>query len=133
MYRNRVRPLLALLLLVLASLACIPGTERVIGEVTCVDDGYLFGSGTQYICYCPTDGKAYRGGELSSPTLRGIDPARLKTLACSDPFAQTLNQNSALPTEPPTEEPTEEPRLHRSPNRPGSIEALPHRRLHGMR
>ncbi|MBK6793030.1 MAG: hypothetical protein IPG80_10950 [Anaerolineales bacterium] len=124
MYRNRVRPLLALLLLVLASLACIPGTERVIGEVTCVDDGYLFGSGTQYICYCPTDGKAYRGGELSSPTLRGIDPARLKTLACSDPFAQTFIQDPALdlaPTEPPTEAPTEASASTEAPTDPAPL------------
>jgi hypothetical protein len=116
--------LLALLVLILASLACIPGTERKIGEVTCIDDGYLFGSGTQYICYCPTDGMAYRGGELSSSTLTGIDPARLKTLACTDPFAQTFNpnpSNDVSPTEPPTEEPTEEPAATEPPTDPAPL------------
>ena len=107
------RPLLALLLLVFVSLACIPGTKKVVGEVTCVDEGYAFGLGTQYQCYCPLDGKAYSNGQFSGPELRKLDPTVLKEVACTDYFAaQPINQDPALnlaPTEPPTEEPTEEP------------------------
>ncbi|MFN8382090.1 MAG: hypothetical protein U0V02_09130 [Anaerolineales bacterium] len=112
MHHKHTRPLLALLVLILASLACIPGAERKIGEVSCIDKGYLFGIGTQYQCYCPIDGLAYSSGKLSSHELTGIDPAKLKALACTDLFGQTVDQpslNEVSATEPPTEEPTAPP------------------------
>ena len=118
------RPLLALLLLILVSLACIPGTKRVIGEVTCVDEGYTFGLGTQYQCYCPTDGNPYAGGRLASSELTGIDPAWLKTLACSDGLGNSMVQdtpNDVPPTEAPTEPPTEEPAPTDAPTDPAPL------------
>lgn len=122
--KTNTRPLLALLLLILASLACIPGTKRVIGEVTCVDEGYTFGLGTQFQCYCPTDGNAYAGGRLASPELTGIDPAWLKTLACSDGLGNSMVQdtsNDVSPTEAPTEAPTEEPAPTEPPTDPAPL------------
>ena len=107
------RPLLALLVLVFVSLACIPGTKKVIGEVTCVNEGFAVGIGTRYQCYCPLDGKPSSNGKFSSRDLEDIDPTFLKEVACTEYLAaQSINQNPALnlvPTEPPTEEPTEEP------------------------
>ena len=103
------RPLLALLVLVFVSLACIPGTKKVVGEVTCVDQGYTFPYGTQYKCSCPMDGKTYPAGQLSAAQLSSYNPTSLKTVVCTDYYAgQSINQDPA-PTEPPTEEPTEEP------------------------
>ena len=123
MLHKSARPLLALFLLILANLACIPGSKKVIGEVTCVDEGYTFGLGTQFQCYCPTDGNAYAGGRLASPELTGIDPAWLKTLACSDGVGNSMVQdtpNDVSPTEPPTEEPaaTEPPVVDPAPLKP---------------
>ena len=113
MHQKHARPLLALLMLVLASLACIPGTKKTFGEVTCVDQGYVFLLGTQYQCYCPTDGLAYPSGRMAYPELRVKDPADIKTIACTDYHAaQPVLQNpfdSILPTEPPTDEPVAPP------------------------
>lgn len=106
------RPLLALLVLVFVSLACIPGTKKVIGEVTCVNEGFAIGYGTRYQCYCPIDGSASSNGKFKSSELDDLDPTVLKEVACTEYLAaQSINQNPAFnlaPTEPPTEEPTEE-------------------------
>lgn len=123
MHKKHARPMLALLVLILASLACVPGTKKVIGEVTCVDTGYVFLLGTQFQCYCPIDGLAYRSGQLASPELTGIDPTRLKALACTDLFAaQSVDQpslNEVSATEPPTEEPAAaEPPVDPAPLKP---------------
>lgn len=110
MYYKLSRPLLALLVLLLASLACGPQKTIVVGgDVTCNLHG--IGYGLVYRCICPIDGSSSNDGDFTRGELQTYDSSIIRSEACKGYFHQLSQNNNAQPaaTEPPTEAPTEPP------------------------
>lgn len=115
------RPLLVLLVIILASLACSRQTinqkEMTFGQVTCTrqDNGpfVMMDENAAYVCQCPSNAALLK--EYGLETLQDMNTDTLAQLVCTSP--NVPNTNGAAPTEPPTEEPaaTEEPPTNPAP------------------
>ena len=125
MHHKYPRPLLALLLLILASLACafVPADQTITkGAVSCraseAPDSYLEYVSLEYNCYCPN------GRQLMDPYKRSVlnkmSDEELAQL-CANLYSGTSRNipSSAGSTEPSTEEPAPtEPPLDPAPLKP---------------
>ncbi|MFN8382089.1 MAG: hypothetical protein U0V02_09125 [Anaerolineales bacterium] len=113
MHRNHVRPLLALLALILASLACGPQKTIVVGGDVACSMYYLSTNGIVYRCACPMDGSTSDAAEFTTRELKEIDSSTIRSTACMEYNRQHSSQNENIQpaaTEPPAEvPPTEEP------------------------
>lgn len=108
MYKIHTRPLLALLALILASLACqTPAATITKGLITCEYAGYQPGPGNIYYCTCPVNGIKTN---LSLDELNSFEEDRVYRETCGgiDPPAPQP-QPSATPTDVPAAPPTEPP------------------------
>jgi hypothetical protein len=104
--RRNYQPLLALLVLILVSLACGPQKTIVVGgDVTCNLHG--IGYGLVYRCICPIDGSSSNDGDFTRGELQTYDSSIIRSEACTDYYHQLSQNNNAQPaaTEPPTEAP----------------------------
>ncbi len=98
------RRLLALLLLIFASLACGIQGQIVKGEVTCKFVSFKWIGADLYSCACPLDPSNNTFVEIDSTTLNESTDQQIKDRACSKYSANT-ESNESQPTEAPTEEP----------------------------
>ena len=111
MHFRPTRPLLALFLLILASLACTRPAQRILENeyVYCEYEDYFVER--HYECSCKSDGKDL--GEFDFPQGTTTLISTFGAAECS-----VTQSDSAAPTEPPTEEPTEEPAATEPPADP---------------
>jgi len=105
MHRNTAHPWPALLVLILASLACGPQKTIVVGgDVSC--NLSYFSKGFVYRCACPMDGSTSAAADFTTRELQEIDSSTIRSAACMDYNRQHSSPQPAA-TEPPTEASTE--------------------------
>ena len=109
------RPLLALLALILASLACGPQKTIVVGGDVSCSMYYLSTNGFVYRCACPMDGSTSDAAEFTTRELKEIDSSTIRSTACMEYNRQHSSQNENI--QPAATEPlaTEEPALPTEP------------------
>ena len=111
--QKRTRPLLALLALILASLACGPQKTIVVGGDVFCGLSYMSSKGFVYRCACPIDGSTSAEADFTTRELKETDSSAIRSAACMDYTRQNSSQNENFQpaaTEPPVEVPlTEEP------------------------
>ncbi|MFM8424549.1 MAG: hypothetical protein ACKOBL_05175, partial [Chloroflexota bacterium] len=113
------RPMLALLLLIFANLACYVPSQIVKGDITCKHVAYNpLSGGHLYSCTCPLDTSNMTFSEIYAKDLNTITDQEVKNRACSNYSANT-ESNESQPTEAPTEEPgSTEPPADPAPLKP---------------
>lgn len=122
MHRTLTRSLLALLTLILASLACALPPETVTkGQITCRYVGYGF-RGSTYYCTCPLNGTEQ---DINAYDLTNQSNADVYASICGPVLGSQLLQSELdqpAATEPPIdEEPTEEPASTEPPAAPAPL------------
>lgn len=122
MHRTLTRSLLALLTLILASLACdLPPETVTKGQITCRYVGYGF-RGSTYYCTCPLNGveQDIKASDLTNNSNADVYASICGPVLGSQLLQSELDQPAA--TEPPIdEEPTEEPASTEPPPAPAPL------------
>ncbi|MFN8414389.1 MAG: hypothetical protein U0Z26_18555 [Anaerolineales bacterium] len=125
MSRKHTRPLLALLVLILTSLACGPQKEIVKdGQVTCKLAFYF--KGFVYQCYCPIDGSSTASAQYTTKELQDADVTSVKDRACINYYMSHASQenplqSTATPTAVPSSTPTKRPTATPAPYLSGEV------------